>query len=72
MLDPRRNTMDTIEYDGMEYRFCVREIYMEDWLDGNVDQIEYYVTEKDGKIADVKERYCLERPLSDYDYWDRW
>ncbi|MBQ9867277.1 MAG: hypothetical protein IJM34_09675 [Lachnospiraceae bacterium] len=68
----RRNTMDTIEYDGVEYRFCVREIYMEDWLDGCVDQIEYYVTEKDGKIADVKEQYRLEWPKSDYDYWDRW
>lgn len=68
----RRNTMDTIEYDGVEYRFCVREIYLADWLDGNVDQIEYYVTEKDGKIADIKERYCLEWPKSDYDYWDRW
>ena len=29
-------------------------------------------TEKDGKVADVKERYCLEWPKSDYDYWDRW
>ncbi len=61
-----------IEYNGKEYKYCVREIYYQDWLDGCTDEIEYFVYEENGIITDVYEKDMLEFPKSSYDYDDRW
>jgi len=61
-----------IEYNGKEYKYCVREIYYEDWLDGYTDEVAYFVYDENGIITDVYEEDRLEFPKSSYDYDDRW
>lgn len=72
--DTDASVYDDIYINGVQYSFCVREIYLWYVTDGMTEEVRYYViTDKNGKITDVKrDDRELKKPLSNYDYWDRW
>ena len=66
---------DKVEvYDGVEYHFCISEIFYWGglWEETGV-KIYLVTTDEDGRITDVKwYAWGANGPAHDYDYWDRW
>ena len=63
-----------VVYDGVEYHFCISEIFYWGglWEETGV-KIYLVTTDEDGRITDVEwYDWGANGPSHDYDYWDRW